>query len=163
MALQQSTAQIVIGTRQLEQLIARVAAASDTELYPLLDAIGQQQEDSARRRIRETKRAPDGTRWEPWSEDYAKTRGPQHSLLVGEGNLADTLSHEVGSEKDVYVGSSMVYAGRHLHGDFSFMGPVRGGGRIPARPYLDTDGGFADPSDREEIRDLVREFMGEIL
>jgi phage gpG-like protein len=60
----------------------------------------------------------------------------------------------------VRVGSNMVYAGRMLFGDDGFIGPIRGGGRIPARPFLDTDGGFSDPHDRAELRDIVRDFMG---
>lgn len=149
---------ITIGTRELERLIQRVADAQDADTHGMLDAIGQQQEDSARKRIHETKKAPDGTRWAPWSASYAKTRGAQHSLLVNEGHLADTMTHRVVNKDSVEVGSNLIYAGRHLFGDFKFVGPVRGG-RIPARPYLDTDGGFADPSDRAEIRDIARDFL----
>lgn len=149
---------ITIGTRELEQLIARVRDASEADTYDMLDAVGQQQEDAARRRILETKRSPGGERWAPWSEAYARTRGPQHSLLRNEGHLADSLTHNVVGKDAVEVGSNMVYAGRHLFGDGFVLR-----GRIPARPYLDTDGKFADPQDREELRDIVRDFLGGLI
>lgn len=152
---QADSSSVVIQMGEFERLISKVRAASDADLFPLLDAIGQQQEDAARKRIRDTKQGPDGQRWSPWSPAYSLTRGPQHSLLVGEGNLADSMDHQVDG-KTVVVGSNLVYAGRHLHGD-------EGEGGIPARPYLDTDGGFADPSDRRELRDIVRDFMGGLL
>jgi phage gpG-like protein len=76
--------------------------------------------------------------------------------------LADSLTHNVVGKEAVEVGSNMIYAGRHLFGDYGFVGPVRGG-RIPARPYLDTNGGFADASDRDEIRDIVRAFLGGLI
>ena len=156
MALQSTTKAIVIGVRELEALRARVAEAADTDLHDVLDAIGQQQEDSARRRILETKTSPDGKRWAVWSRSYAKTRKSQHSLLRNEGHLADSMDHQVDvSAKAVEVGSNRIYAATHLYGDE--------GRRIPARPYLDTDGGFADSHDRDEIRDIVREFLGGIL
>lgn len=153
MALQNSTSAIVLGTRELDRLIAKVRDATHADTFEMLDAIGQQQEDAARRRIIETKRAPDGQRWQRWSPGYAKTRSPQHSLLRNEGHLADSMTHQVDGKDAVEVGSPMIYAAQHLFG----------GPRIPARPYLDTDGGFADPSDREEIRDIVRTFLEELV
>jgi len=161
MAYQAQSGTVVIGTQELARLAARIRSASETDLFDFLDAVGQTLEDSARKRITQTKQAPDGKRWTPWSESYAETRGSQHSLLRDEGHLGDSMDHTVdGSAKVVFVGSNLVYAGRMLFGDDGFMGPVRGGGRIPARPYLDTEGGFADPLDRDELRDLAREFLG---
>lgn len=149
---------IVIGVRELELLRDRMMRASEAELDGVLSEIGQTLEDSARRRISETKRSPSGQRWDPWSRRYAKTRGPQHSLLVGTGNLRDSLTHQIDSSRyEVTVGSNLVYAGRHLFGD------DEGAGGIPARPYLDTDGEISDPSDRQEIREIVREFLRELL
>lgn len=151
MVAQAHTGAIVIGKQQLEQLIAKVHKATAADTFGLLDAIGQQQEDSARRRIFETKRTPSGKRWAPWSTSYAKTRGPQHSLLRAGGDLADTMAHEVDGKSAVLVGSSMVYAATQLYGD-----DARG---IPGRAYLDTEPGFADSRDREEIRDIARDFL----
>ena len=153
--MQASTRSIVIGTRELEQFAARVAASSADDMHDLLDAIGQQQEDSARRRIGETKTAPDGSRWAPWSAGYAKTRKAGKSLLRDDGPLMDSLTHTVDGRDAVLIGSNMVYAATHLYGDDSR--------KIPARPYLDPEPGFADSRDREEIRDLVRDFMRGLL
>lgn len=143
---------IEISTEQFDRLVARVRRASHANLRPLLDAVGQQQEDAARKRITRTKRTPGGTRWKAWSRDYARTRGPQHSLLRDTGELADRMTHvEDVSAASVEVGSPMEYAGAHLFGK-------------RARPYLDTDGGFADPHDRAELLDLLEMFIeGELL
>lgn len=148
---------VVIGLHEMVRLRQRFAdlAHAMGETSDLVEAIGDQQVNSARRRIRETKRAPNGRRWRAWSERYAKTRDARHSLLVNEGNLADSLTYEVVSPGEVLVGSNLAYAGVHLHGSKN--------GRTPARPYLDTNGGFADPSDRRELRDVIREFWNEEL
>ena len=145
-------AAIEISAGQLDALIARVSRASRAGVHELLDAVGQQQEDAARKRITDTKKTPGGTSWKAWSLDYAKTRGSQHSLLQGEGDLADSMTHQldVGSAA-VEVGSPMVYAGAQLYG---YEG-------IPAREYLDTDGGFADPEARDELRDIVETWLSE--
>lgn len=141
---------IVIGMEQLERLKRGAAAlAANAHSTQLADAIGQQQEDAARRRIRETKRSPTGKRWEKWSERHADTRSSEHSLLVESGALADSMTHNVIGPLEVQVGSNLEYAAAHLFGV-----PEH---HLPARPYLDTDGGFADPRDREEIRDILRE------
>lgn len=150
MATQSQNATITIGKAQLEQLIAKVSAATAADTRGLLDAIGQQQEDSARRRIFETKRAPDGKRWKAWSRAYAETRGPQHSLLRDRGALAESLTHAVDGKEAVEVGSNMNYAGALLFGRH-------------ARPFLDVEPGFADPHDRDEIRDLVGDFLEGLL
>ena len=147
---QASSRGIVIGMEQLERLKRGAAAmANAPHAHQLADHIGQVMEDNARKRIRETKRAPSGKRWKPWSDSYKQTRGPQHSLLVGEGDLADSITHVVHGPLEVEVGSNLDYAAAHLFGL-----PDQG---LPARPFLDTDGGFADASEREEIRDVLRE------
>lgn len=144
---------IVIGARQFDLLRDRIDRASRAELGAMLGAIGQTLEDSTRRRIAETKRGPDGRRWKAWSERYAKTREANHSLLRDSGALHDSLTHQVDETgKAVVVGSNLVYAGRHLFGDDE-------PGGIPARPYLDIDGQISDSHDREEIRDIVRDFI----
>lgn len=147
-------AAIEISTAQLDHLIARVNAASRAGLHDLLDAVGQQQEDAARKRITDTKKSPSGVSWKSWSPAYAKTRASRHSLLQGEGDLADSMTHQVDTgSAAVEVGSTMVYAGAHLFGHKG----------IPAREYLDTDGGFADADDRDELRDIVTAFLEEAL
>jgi phage gpG-like protein len=147
-------AEISIGINEIERLARHVRAAANTDLFELLDNIGQQQEDAARRRISETKRTPDGKRWEPWSERYAKTRKSQHSLLRDSGALLDSFTHQV-QEDAVAVGSNMKYAGP------LFMGTDDG--KLAARPPLDFDGGFADSHDRAELRDIARDFLRGLL
>jgi phage virion morphogenesis protein len=154
---QSGSGAIVIGLQQLERLKrGALQLAKNAQNVELADRIGQQQEDSARRRIRETKSTPSGTKWKPWSKGHAATRGAHHSLLVESGALADSLTHYVVNPLEVQVGSNLVYAAPHLYGSED--------GRIPARPFLDaeggfadTDGGFADAHDREEIRDILRD------
>lgn len=143
---------IEISASQLDQLISRVNRASRTTMRGLLDAVGQQQEDAAVNRIQNTKKEPDGTDWREWSVDYAKTRKPQHSQLIESGTLGRAMTHQPVAPDAVEVGSATEYAAAHL---FGFED-------IPARPYLDTDGGFADPEDRADLRDIVDNFLSEL-
>ena len=145
------TASIVIGSRELERLIKALEEPGE-RVDRLLDAIGQQQEDSARYRISQTKRAPDGKRWAPWSPRYAATRGPGHSLLRDTGALYDSLTHNVLGRHAVEIGSNMHYAGHLQEGTKK----PDGGVLMPARPFLNGEDGIEDSSDRQEIRELVR-------
>lgn len=149
---------VVIGMHELEALRKRFAEVAEqlTNDTDLADAVGDQQANSARRRISETKRSPAGKRWAPWSKSYAKTRTGKHSLLVSSGDLRDSITHEIQSNTEVAVGSNLVYARVHLRGSAPGAKP-----RIPARPYLDTEPGFADPRDRAELREVLREFWVE--
>jgi phage virion morphogenesis protein len=149
---------IEINTDQLQRLIRKTqTAASRDDVEGLLDAVGQTAEDHARKRILQTKRAPDGEAWKPWSDSYAKYRRRQSkpgSLLHQSGDLARRMTHtvDVGSDS-VDVGSNMIYAGAQQYG---YDG-------IPARPYLDTEPGFADSAEADEIQDMVSIFLGELL
>lgn len=148
---------------ELDGLFAVFIRAQSTSVDPLLDAIGQQQEDSARRRIAETKVSPSGTPWAPWSAKYAATRGSQHSLLRGEGDLEDSLGHKVVGKLGMFgfagaavdVGSNLEYAMVMLYGSQA--------NNTPARPYLDTDGNWADPRDKAEVGDIIVDFLAELL
>jgi phage virion morphogenesis protein len=148
---QRDTRGIVIGIRELERVREKFADLETAlkESTELADAIGEQQVASAKRRIRQTKKSPEGKPWQPWSQKYAKTRKRQHSLLIASGALRDSITHHVLSPGEVEVGSNLDYARAHLMGTED----------IPARPYLDTEGGFADPHDRAEIRDILRDFL----
>ncbi len=149
---------VVIGMHELAALRKRFAEVSEqlTGDADLADAIGDQQESSARRRISQTSRSPAGKAWAPWSERYKKTRRPQHRLLVSSGKLRDSIEHNVLSNLEVEVGSNLGYARVHLYGSAPGQKP-----KIPARPYLDTEPGFADPRDRAELRDILRAFWVE--
>ncbi len=163
--LQEGTGAVVIGIREFQELMAKVgrAVTDSTDVYKLLDNIGQQQEDAAKRRIYETKRGPDGKRWAPWSESYAETRKGGQTLLRNKGHLGDSIDHVVDAPRAVEIGSNLEYANAHLFGVTYTRMRDRAEITIPARPFLDTDGGFADSSDRDEIRDFVREFLGGLL
>ena len=71
---------------------------------------------------------PDGQRWAPLSEKYAK-RKKRHAdlILVLNEYLADSFRSQA-SKDDVLVGTDRVYAAIHHFGD-----PKRG---IPARPFI---------------------------
>jgi len=149
---QQDTGAVVVGVQELEKLRKRFEGLSENLRGDpwLVEQIGEQQANSARKRIQETKREPAGKKWKPWSERYRKTvKNPNHSLLLKTGALRDSITYEVNSPAEVVVGSSLEYAGAHLYGTDN----------MPARPFLDTEPGFSDPSDRRELRDLVREFI----
>jgi len=145
---------IEISDAQLQSLIAKVNRLSHESLTDVLDTLGQQQEDAARERIRDTKKSPDGTRWKAWSRSYAKTRESQHSLLRDSGALDNSMTHVVDTAgKAVEIGSNMVYARAQL----------RGYGKLPARAYLDEPGEIADPNDRDELRGIVEDFLDGML
>jgi len=146
---------IEITAPQLDALVRRVERAAHADLGQLLELVGEQQVSAAQTRISRTKKSPSGARWAPWSPRYAQTRGTQHSLLVGEGSLRDSLTQQRDGRAAVLVGSTMEYAAAHLYGY-----PQRG---LRARPFLDTDGGFADPEDRAELRGLVEDWISEEL
>ena len=111
-------------TRRLEDLRKRVESG-----FPrLLEALGAEVASQAQRRIREEKAAPDGTPWAPWSARHAATRHGGHGLLMGEGDLDDSIQHFLSGPETVEIGSPLVYAATHQFGDE--------GRGIPARPFL---------------------------
>lgn len=156
-------AELLIDTTPLDGLFAVFLRAQNAPIHPLLDDIGQQQEDAARRRITDTKVAPDGTPWAPWSAPYAKTRKGHHSLLSEEGDLADSMGHNVVGSLGMFgfagqgvdVGSNLEYAAAHLYGV-----PEQ---NLVARPFLDTDGAFTDPRDQAEVGDIITSYISELL
>ncbi len=113
----------------IAQASQRIAALDDLNNELLLDAIGAEVETQTRRRIREEKTAPDGTPWPEWSENYAETRHGGHSLLMGDGDLEDSIQYLIGNDQ-VEIGSNLVYAAHH-----NFGGNDIGTG-IPQREYL---------------------------
>lgn len=108
-------------------------------------------EDQTKLRIADEKTAPDGASWAPWSDGYAATRKPHHSLLVDQGipGLLDSVqSYATGLE--AVVGTNLVYGAIHQFGSED--------GTLPARPYL---GLSAD--NRTAIEDLVAGRIEELL
>lgn len=118
---------LVVNTKDLERLNKRMADMADADHEALLDSVGNLLANSARERISDTKITPDGAAWDAWSEGYAKTRNSGQSLLQSEGDLLDSIGHEVTGDS-VLIGSNLVYAGVH---DLGFAKK-----NIPARTYL---------------------------
>ena len=114
-------------TLGLDDAISALSHLANFEMAQLADDAGAILESSTRGRF-DTKEGPDGTAWPEWSEAYAATRKGQHSLLVGGGDLRDSIaSYSTGTE--VVVGTNLVY-GAHQH-----FGSDDDAG-IPPRPFL---------------------------
>lgn len=75
----------------------------------LFDVIGSVVESQTKNRIANEKTDSDGNDWMEWSEEYAKTRHSNHSLLMNEGNLEHSISFDA-TDTNVAVGSNRVYA-----------------------------------------------------
>lgn len=105
----------------------------------LLEAVGAIVESQTRRRIADEKTAPDGKKWEEWSEAYAASKhgaddshephpgalreSQGHSLLVLDGGLLDSIQFLVTGE-EVQVGSNLEYA-RRQNAQRPFLGLSR--------------------------------------
>lgn len=118
-----------------------IGRLNDDELAELIYQVGGMVEDQTKLRIADEKRAPDGQPWAPWSEAYDNSRNhAKHSLLVGEGNLRDSIQNYT-TGLEAVVGSNLIYAAVHQNGTDPSRrkagvpdGAVGAG--IPARPYL---------------------------
>ena len=114
------------GIPQLQNRLARLATrAGDPEA--LTAALAALMETQVKRRISDEKTAPDGSTWQAWDPAYARTRKANHSLLVNDQNLMDSIAGS-SNDHEAVVGSEMIYARVHQEG-----WPERG---IPARPFL---------------------------
>lgn len=123
---------LTIEPEGLDEAIARLNAITGIGFHhDLLTQAGGIAESGVRQRLDEGKAAPDGTPWAKWSDRYAKTRKSSQSLLVGEGNLTDSIAYEVNAAgTEVAVGSNRIYAA------IQQFGGAEVGIDIPARPYL---------------------------
>ncbi|MGC9419653.1 MAG: phage virion morphogenesis protein [Rhodovulum sp.] len=142
---------------------AGLRALSYWQIERLAYNIGALLESATKERIAAGKTAPDGTPWAAWAPAYAETRGGAQSLLVGEGNLRDSVqNYSRGAE--AIVGTNLVYGAVHQFGaeQGTFGQTGRGEpipwGDIPARPYL----GVSD-EDRRGIEALVEGDLREVL
>lgn len=127
--------------RRISELAARL-----TDFRPLLESVGAEIESQTRRRISEENAAPDGTPWQPWSDDYAETRHGGHSLLEGEGELLDSIQYLVEGDR-VVVGTNLVYGAIHQFGGDEVGIP------IPARPYLGIG-----PENEEDLEAVINDW-----
>jgi phage virion morphogenesis protein len=124
---------------------AALGRLNDAQLAQLMYEVGALIEDQTKLRIADEKTSPEGAPWAPWSARYAGTRNAKnsrrHSLLVGEGDLRDSIQNFT-TGLEAVVGSNLIYAATHQFGDAAR--------NIPARPYL---GLSAD--NRTAIEELV--------
>ena len=110
------------------------------DMTPVMKAIGRKLESNTHVRF-DTKTAPDGSSWAPWSEETAKAREEEGrgTLLEYTGRMRDSLTYE--ADKDsVTVGFGVPYAIHH----------ERGTKRIPARPML-FDGDSLGQQDLDDV------------
>lgn len=141
--------EIEVDARAALAALGRLAAA---DLKPLMEGIAAEVEGATKRRIEVGKRAPSGTPWAPWSEDYARTRHAGQSLLRGRGALMDSIVGRVVGDDTVLVGSNLRYAAIHQFGGLAGMAP--GPAAIPARPYL----GLSD-EERGDLAAMAADFF----
>ena len=135
----------------LEEAVARLIRLDGFNQDELMDDAGALLESSTRGRF-DTKTAPDGSAWVPWSERYDNTRNHGvHSLLIEGGGLRDSIA-SYSTSTEAAVGSNMVYAAIHNFGGE----PV--GSNIPAREYL----GISDEDERD-LGDLVAAHIEELM
>ncbi len=138
-------------TEGLKEAIAKVGRLEGFQMAELADDAGAILESSTRRRF-DTRVAPDGEAWAPWSESYDETRDHDvHSLLLNEGDFRDSIA-SYSSATEAEVGSNLVYAA-HQH----FGGDETGSG-IAARPILGVSA-----EDELDLHDLVTARLEELL
>lgn len=126
------------------ELARRLRGLTAFQLADVAFDVGQLLESSTRERIATEKTSPGGEAWAPWSEAYDETRDHgRHSLLVGEGDLRDSIQNYT-SGFEAVVGTNLVYGAIH------HFGGAEVGINIPARPYLGLSA-----EDEREIRALV--------
>jgi phage virion morphogenesis protein len=133
---------ININMQDIGKIQARLDKLAGLDFSDVLDNIGALVESQVRRRLSEEKAGPDGADWADWSDRYAKTRHGGHDILRGEGDLIDSIDHQV-SGNEVEIGSNLIYAATHQFGD-----PDR---NIPERPYL----GLSSENEADIEADIV--------
>ena len=140
---------------QLRALAVDLQALAAAETEQLLRDVGESLESQTVERF-ESKRGPDGEPWQPWSARYAAERPDRGALLVLDGDLRQSITHQLTGGDSLAVGSRDVRAATHQYGDTRLAW-----GRVqatwPARPYLDTR--WEDPESTEELAVTVEQFM----
>ena len=134
-----------VDIKGLERLQQRIARIQDMDLTGLKDAIGAEVESQTRRRLDEEKGSSEGDPWEAWSARYAATRHGGNSLLVGQGDLLDSMQYLVDGNQ-IVIGTNLIYGATHQFGD--------GDRGIPERPYL----GLSDDN-LTDLEDVVDDWV----
>ncbi len=142
---------LTVQTPGLDQAITKASNLRSFEMATLIDVSGAVIESSVKRRLNDEKTAPDGTPWPEWSEEYAATRGSEHSLLVDSNALLESVQ-SFSSGTEAIVGSNLVYAARRQFGGEEL------GYDDPARPFL----GLSD-LDEADLLDISADFLGGLL
>lgn len=109
---------VVEGLDRLRRVLEVAEAIVEHEgVMILMDAV----KDDAVARIKFDDVAPDGTKWKPWSEGYARTRSSNHKLLLDEGDLRDSLYIRGAGTRELQLLSDVAYAG-YVHEARPFAG-----------------------------------------
>ena len=167
----------------IDRVNRRIGQLADIDRRSLLETVGAVVESQTRNRISNEKRSPDGTPWQAWSERHAGTRHGGHGLLEGDGELIDSMTHEVSADA-VEIGSNKIYARIHQEGSgdepvnvpahqrrvtqvfgrvlpFPVWANVEAysfNQNIPAREYL----GLSDDNEAE-LETVIEDFLREVL
>jgi phage virion morphogenesis protein len=131
----------------------KIEQLSKLDKSELLESLAQLGEQQTKRRISEEKESPDGESWKDWERAYALTRHSGHSLLMGDGNLLESIASTAPSGDEIAWGSNLIYAAVH-----NFGHTFDDGREVPERRYL---GISADNA--EEMEEVAVHFIGEVL
>ena len=140
-------------TKGLEDLAERLNQLASADYDNLLEQIGSTVESQTRRRLSEEKEAPDGSPWEPLSNDWAARKSQRSSggMLEYQGHLLDSIAYQVTGD-EVEIGTGLIYGAIHQLGGESVGKP------IPARPYLGLS------SDNEnELNEVIEAWLNQLL
>lgn len=130
--------------RTLHERLERLAGALGE---PPLDALGAAVASQAQRRIEAGGPAPDGSAWQPWSEEYAATRHANQSLLRAEGDLLASIQHAVDGDV-AEIGTNLVYGAAQQFGLDER--------NLPARAFLGLSA-----ADLAELDEIVGDWLSE--
>lgn len=128
------------GMDDCRDLFARLREQTD-DLTPILNTIGNELTESAKSRIADEKKSPEGAVWKELDPDYAARKRLTSSggILEYTGNLLQSMTYNVSAFK-VMIGSNEVYANRHQE----------------ERPYLGMSA-----NDANAINQFIRDALGE--
>ena len=151
---------IIFDDDEIKAGLMRLARAGE-DLRPVMREIAAAMEAGAERAFQE-KKAPDGKRWQPLSEETTIPRRREQGKWPGQilqvsGGLAGSITSD-SDALSAYAGTNKIYAPTHQFGarKGQYGRTKRGGpipwGDIPARPFL----GVSSET-RAEILDLLRE------
>lgn len=141
--------------------LARLAGLTDNrEIRELLEVIGDTLVKSAKRRIKSTKKDPDGKKWPEYKQstiNFNKRRGVSNNrsnMLYRSKNLHDSISHEVNSQLILNLGSDLPYARAQNFGNprNKFFGKARA--PIPKREFLGIS-----RQDEQKILNIIGKYL----